>query len=94
MLVFCSGGKQYERNFIESIRCITYHKDGKHHLCNIKCMSPVVIQHGTIVFSHTENPLAQHFVINVKAFDEIKINKHANARFDHLIFVEAKVIES
>lgn len=64
----------------------TYHQNGVHHLGDVKCVSPVVVENGTVVLSYAENPLAKYLVVDVKAFNEIEIEEHSNDSSDHLVF--------
>ena len=49
----------------------------KHHLCNVKCMTPVVICHVTIVLLNGRKPSTQDSVVDVKTTGEIKVNEHS-----------------
>lgn len=55
----------------------TYSQNGKHHLCHIEGMSPIVIGHIAIILLDTEQPTAKHFVINMETFHKVEIQKHA-----------------
>lgn len=58
----------------------TYRQNRKHHLGNIKCMPPIVVSNVTVVLLHAQQPSAQHFVFNVKSFNEIKFQKYSQTR--------------
>lgn len=69
----------------------TYRQYRKHHLRYIECMTPIMISNVTVIFLHTQQPPAQHFVFNVKPLNEIKFQKYSKARLK--LFCECSSVQ-
>lgn len=80
-------------NLTENFPPLCLSQDSKHHLSDVESVSPVVISHIPVVFLHAQQPPAEHFIINVKSFHQIKVEEHPETCFEGAIVIQIQVIE-
>lgn len=68
-------------------------ENGEHHLCNVERVTPIVISHMAIIFLHAQQPPTKHLVVNVEAFDEVKVEEHPKTSFEGVVVVQIQVIK-
>lgn len=53
--------------------------DGKHHLGDVKGVSPIVVRHVAVILLHAQQPAAEDLVFDVEPADKIQVEKHPQA---------------
>lgn len=76
---------------IKLMKIRTYRQYRKHHLRNIECMPPIMVSNVSVIFLHTQQPSAQHFVLNVEPLNEIKFQKYSETRLK--LFCECSSVQ-
>lgn len=68
-------------------------QDGKHHLSDIKSMTPIVISNVSVILLHAQQPPTKHLIVDMKAFDQVQVEEHPETSLKCAIIVQIQVIK-
>ena len=77
----------------EDAPLISYCEHGEHGLSDVECVSPIMVDHGSIVLLNAEHVTTKGLLRDSKSFQEIQFGKHAYAGQNGFIVRENHVIE-
>ena len=72
---------------------LSYGDHRKHRLSHVEGVSPIVIDHRSIILLHTQRPAAENVVRNAELLVQIQLHEHAHTGQNGLIIGQHHVVE-
>lgn len=72
---------------------LSYGDHRKHRLSNVEGVSPIVIDHRSIILLHTQRPAAENVVWNAEFLMQVQLHEHAHAGQNRFVIGQNHVVE-